>query len=142
MDKGLVAKASVSIHAPIVKVWDALIEPEMIRQYMFGTEVVSDWKEGSPIVWKGVWEGTPYEDKGVILKLKPEQILQYTHVIPIAGPPDTREDHHTVTFELTRQGEETLLSISQDNNRTETEREHSEKMWKTMLNGLNLLLKE
>jgi uncharacterized protein YndB with AHSA1/START domain len=56
MDKGLVAKASIAVEASIAKVWDALINPEVIRQYMFGTDVVPDWKIGSSIVWKGKWE--------------------------------------------------------------------------------------
>jgi uncharacterized protein YndB with AHSA1/START domain len=75
VNKGLVAKASISIDAPIDKVWNALTNPEVIKQYMFGTNVVSDWREGSPIVWKGKWQGTTYEDKGVILKLKPERLI-------------------------------------------------------------------
>ena len=55
MDKGLVANASIVINAPLGAVWDALVTPEAIKQYMFGTTVVSDCKEGSPIRWKGTW---------------------------------------------------------------------------------------
>ena len=62
-NKGLIAKESISINAPVGKVWDALTNPEVIKQYMFGTNVISDWKEGSPIVWKGEWQGKKYEDK-------------------------------------------------------------------------------
>jgi len=72
VNKGLIANASIFISATAAKVWNALTNPELIRQYMFGTNVVSDWREGSPIVWKGEWQGTTYEDKGVILKLKPK----------------------------------------------------------------------
>jgi uncharacterized protein YndB with AHSA1/START domain len=53
MDKNLIARVSINIDAPSEKVWDALITPETIKQYMFGADVVSDWREGSPIVWKG-----------------------------------------------------------------------------------------
>jgi hypothetical protein len=70
VNRGLVAKASTIIDASIAKVWEALTSPEKIKQYMFGTDVVSDWKEGSSIRWKGEWQGKKYEDKGVILKLK------------------------------------------------------------------------
>ena len=142
MDKGLVAKASISIDAPITKVWNALIDPEMIKEYMFGAQVVSDWKEGSSIVWKGVYEEKPYEDKGVVLKLNPPGFLQYTHFSPVAGLPETPENYHTVTCELTAEGSHTLLSLSQDNNATEKEREHSGKMWAMMLNGIKLLLED
>jgi uncharacterized protein YndB with AHSA1/START domain len=55
MDKELIARASVTISVPSEKVWDALVNPEAIKQYMFGTNVVSDWREGSPISWRGEW---------------------------------------------------------------------------------------
>ena len=57
MDKKLIASVSISINVPSEKVWSALVTPEAIQQYMFGTHVVSDWHEGSPIVWKGEWHG-------------------------------------------------------------------------------------
>jgi uncharacterized protein YndB with AHSA1/START domain len=56
MNKKLVAQASEKIDAPIAQVWDALVNPEMLRKYISATEVISDWKKGSAIVWKGVWK--------------------------------------------------------------------------------------
>jgi len=119
MNKGLISKAEVTIKSPITKVWGALINPETIKQYMFGTEVVSDWQEGSPIVWKGEYQGKKYEDKGVILKLQPERMLQYSHFSPLSGQPDLPENYHTVTMELSERDASTVLSLSQDNNSTE-----------------------
>jgi len=142
MPKNLVARASVSIGAPAAKVWDALVTPQTIKQYMFGTTVVSDWREGSPITWKGEWKGKPYEDKGRILKIEPRALLRYSHYSPLSGLPDTPENHHTVTIELSGQGSQTLVSLSQDNNASDEAREHSEKNWKTMLEGLKKLLEK
>ena len=65
-----IAKASITINATAEKVWHALTDPRMIKKYMFGTSVISDWKEGSKIIWKGEWEGKSYEDKGKIIHLK------------------------------------------------------------------------
>ncbi len=142
MNKGLIAKASISINAPVDIVWDALINPELIRQYMFGTNVISDWKEGSPIIWKGEWEGNKYEDKGLILKLEPESLIQYSHFSPLSGQQDLPENYHTVTIELSGKGKQTFISLLQDNNATEEAREHSEKNWKIMLDGLKKLLEK
>ena len=61
MERGLVATASIAITAPVPIVWDVLVNPDLIKQYMFGTTVVSEWKEGGPIVWKGEWQGRTYE---------------------------------------------------------------------------------
>jgi uncharacterized protein YndB with AHSA1/START domain len=136
MSKNLSAKSSVKINASKTKVWDALVDPEAIKEFMFGTDVTTDWREGSPIVWKGEWEGKAYEDKGEILKFKPNERLQYSHFSPLSGQPDKPENYHTVTIELSDEGKQTRVSLTQDNNPTEEARAHSEKNWGMMLAGL------
>jgi uncharacterized protein YndB with AHSA1/START domain len=142
MDKNLIARASVTIDAPSERVWDALVNAEAIKQYMFGTNVVSDWREGSPIIWQGEWQGRAYEDKGVILQLKPGQTLQYSHFSPLSGLPDKPESYHNVTIELSNEGGQTRVSLAQDNNPSEQAREHSEKNWQDMLSALKLYMEQ
>jgi uncharacterized protein YndB with AHSA1/START domain len=142
MEKDLIARASVTINASSEEVWDALVNPEAIKQYMFGTNVVADWREGSPITWQGEWQGRAYEDKGVILQFKPEEILQYSHFSPLSGAPDRPENYHTVTIELSDEGNLTRVSLAQDNNPTEQARDHSEKNWGTMLTSLTRFLEQ
>jgi uncharacterized protein YndB with AHSA1/START domain len=138
--KGPVARAGIKIDASIDVVWDALVNPEVISQYMFGTSVVSEWKEGSAIAWKGTWKGKAYEDRGIILELKPGRIISYSHFSPLSGLPDIPENYHTVTIELAPKRGGTVVSLSQDNNLTEQAREHSQKNWEAMLKGLKNLL--
>src|SRR5262245_10554892 len=140
MDSKLIARASTQINAPSSKVWKALVDPEAIKHYMFGANVVSDWHEGSPIVWNGAWHGKTYEDKGIILQFKPGQKLQYTHFSPISGLPDTPENYHKVTIELAADGQMTHVSLAQDNNATEDARARSENNWAMMLDGLKKFL--
>ena len=142
MDKNLIARAFVTINASTAKVWDALVNPEAIKHYMFGANVISDWHEGSPIVWKGEWQGKPYEDKGVILQFRPGQIIQYSHFSPLSGLPDKPENYHTVTIELSAEGNQTHISLAQDNNPTEQARAHSEKNWGMMLTALKKFLEQ
>jgi uncharacterized protein YndB with AHSA1/START domain len=142
MDKNRIAKASISIHAPAEKVWDALVDPKAIKQYMFGTNVVSDWREGAPIVWKGEWQGKSYEDKGTILKLQPETTLQYSHFSPLSGVPDKPENYHTVTIALSKNGNQTDVTLTQDNNATEAEGAESQKNWEMMLTELKKFLEQ
>jgi uncharacterized protein YndB with AHSA1/START domain len=125
------------IDAPIQMVWNALVDPEAIRQYMFGTNVTSDWKEGSAITWRGDWKGRAYEDKGVVLRAAPPNTLKYTHFSPLAGLPDKPENYHTVEIELTDEGATTTrVTLAQDHNTTEEARGHSEASWRAMLEGL------
>jgi len=142
MGENLIAKASTLIDAPIDKVWTALITPESIKQYMFGTTVASEWREGSPITWKGEWEGKPYEDKGVILKLQPQRTLEYSHFSPLMGRPDKPENYHRVKIDLSRAGNQTRVDLAQDNNLTEEARAHSEKNWNMMLAAMKDFLEK
>jgi uncharacterized protein YndB with AHSA1/START domain len=137
MPANLVAHASIVIDASIQEVWNALVDPEAIRQFMFGTNVTSDWKEGSPITWKGEWKGKAYEDKGTVLRSAPPRTLRYTHFSPLAGLPDKPENYHNVAIELSSEGATTTrVELSQDNNATEEAREHAEQNWRQMLEGL------
>ena len=136
MANDFVAKASTMIQASAAEVWDALIDPAKIHEYMFGTNVSSDFQVGSPILFRGEWEGRSYEDKGVILQMKPQRVLQYTHFSPMTGLPDKPENYHKVTIELEENGTATNVTLTQDNNVVEKDREHSEKNWGMMLDGL------
>jgi uncharacterized protein YndB with AHSA1/START domain len=138
----LTANAKIFIQAPVEKVWQALVDPELIKQYMFGTSVASEWKQGSSITWKGEWQGKAYEDKGRILQLSPNKMLQYTHFSPLTGKADAPENYHTVTIGLESRGTATNLILSQDNNDNETDRQHAQKNWMTMLLSLKNLLEE
>jgi len=109
---------------------------------MFGADVVSDWRENSPIIWRGEYQGKKYEDKGVILGINPGRLLQYSHYSPMSGKPDAPENHHTVTMELSEQGPATILTLSQDNNPTEETREFTAKNWQGMLEAVKKLLEE
>ncbi|WP_316813767.1 SRPBCC family protein [Pedobacter heparinus] len=140
MNKGLIAKTTIDILVPITKVWDALVTPETIKKYMFGTEVISDWEKGGPITWNGVWKDKPYQDKGTILKIEPPKLLQYTHYSPLSGEKDILENYHTLTYELADMGGHTRVSLSQDNNADEEAKQHSLKMWEAMLEELKKAL--
>lgn len=142
MDKGLTVRTSTTINVTNAKVWEALTDPEIIRQYMYGAETVSEWKEGSSIVWKGEWKGMKYKDKGVILTIDPGHTLQYSHFSTMAGVPDVPENYHTVTFTLSNEKNQTLISLTQDNNANEKALENSRKMWETLLADLKKILEK
>jgi uncharacterized protein YndB with AHSA1/START domain len=142
MDNNLIARASTTVKARRPEVWQALVDPQAIQEYMFGTHVVTDWDEGSPIIWKGEWQGKSYQDKGTILKVEQGRVLQYSHFSPLSGQPDAPENYHTVTIELTPEGERTTVTLTQDNNENEEARQHSEDNWGMMLTALKQFLEK
>ena len=130
------ATAEIEIDAPPARVWQALTDPEQIKQYMFGSRVATDWQPGSSIVWKGEYEGKKYEDKGEILEVEPGRRLKLTHFSPLSGQDDRPENYHTVLYELEERGGTTRVSLSQDNNSSQEAAEHSRANWQKMLDGL------
>jgi len=142
MDKKFIAKATTTIDAPRSKVWDALTKPDLIKKYLFGTQVTTDWQVGSPITYQGEWQGKTYEDKGKILQVEPGKLLVSTFWSSLAGLPDTPENYKTVRYELSSEGNGTRLTIIQDNNDTQEEANHSEQNWNTVLDGMKKLLED
>jgi uncharacterized protein YndB with AHSA1/START domain len=142
MNDKFLSKASVTIDAPASKVWDALTNPALIKQYLFRTQVTSDWKVGSSITYQGVWEGKPYEDKGRILQIEPEKHMVSTFWSALAGLPDVPENYKTIRYELSPAGAGTRLTLTQDNNASQEEADHSTKNWQMVLDGLKKLLED
>ncbi|MGH3036846.1 MAG: SRPBCC domain-containing protein [Gaiellaceae bacterium] len=131
-----VATAMIEIEASPDQVWSALTEPDQIEKYMFGSRVETDWQPGSPIVWKGEYEGTRYEDKGEIVEIEPTRRLKVTHFSPMSGQEDVPDNYHTLVYELEEHDGKTHVSLSQDGNATEEAAEHSKANWQQMLSDL------
>jgi uncharacterized protein YndB with AHSA1/START domain len=129
MPENHVATSSITIDAPPDRVWDVITDPEAVKEFMFGADLVTDWTVGGPIAWRGEWEGKPYEDRGKILDVEPGQKLVHTHFSPLGGEEDKPENYHTLTWTLEDKGGQTQLTLSQDNNASEDAAEHSRGMW-------------
>jgi uncharacterized protein YndB with AHSA1/START domain len=136
MSANKTATASVTIDATPNRVWNALTDPAIIKQYMFGSNVTSDWKVGSTITYAGEYEGKQYEDHGTILEIRPNKLLRSTHFSPLVGQPDIPENYHTLTYLLTGKDSGTRLELTQDNNASDAEAEHSAANWQQMLEAL------
>ena len=140
MSQTLIAKATVTIYAPSHRVWEALTDPKLIKQYFFGADVLTDWQEGSPILYQGIYQGKAYQDKGRVLKVEPEKLLITTHWSPLSGTPDSPENYHQVRYDIVSEKGGSQVTISQDNNATEEEQDQNAKSWKMVLEGLEKLL--
>jgi uncharacterized protein YndB with AHSA1/START domain len=142
MIQDYIAKQSITINASIEKVWEALTKPELIKEYFFGTEVTTDWRVGSAIIYRGEWQGKSYEDKGTILEVSPNERLVSTYWSSMSNKPDQPENYKTVAYDLKTKDGQTEVMITQDNNSTEEEKNHSEKNWAAVLDGLKKLLEK
>ncbi len=140
----LIATSTIEIKASAAKVWEAFTSPEMVKQYLFGTTVETDWKVGSPIKYTGTWEGKQYEDKGMILENIPERKLVSTYWSSMSSLPDSPENYKKVSYilEPNSAGDMTKVTITQDNNKNEEEAKHSEQNWNMVLGKMKMMLEE
>jgi uncharacterized protein YndB with AHSA1/START domain len=133
---GTVASAHIDIDAPASRVWTALTEPGQIKEYMFGSQVETDWKVGSPITWSGEYEGSSCQDKGEVVTYDEPSELAVTHFSPMTGQEDLPENYHTVTYSLSESEGVTHLALTQDNNSSQEEADRSRSNWEQVLQGL------
>lgn len=140
MPTALNLKHSITIEAPAPKVWEALTTPDLIKQWFFGVDTETDWKEGSPIVHRGEWQGKPYEDKGRIVKIEQERALVHTHWSPASGLPDSEENYQRVAWTLAGDDGKTELTVTETNLPSEEAKSVSESSWEMVLGNLKKLL--
>jgi uncharacterized protein YndB with AHSA1/START domain len=110
----LVIKNNITIDAPASKVWNALVNPEQTKKYMFGCEPISDWRVGSTLLWKGQHEGKEMVFvKGSVVDIMPERFLAYTVFDPNSTIEDIPENYLTVTYELRSENGKTAFTVTQ-----------------------------
>jgi uncharacterized protein YndB with AHSA1/START domain len=136
----LTLKKSININASTAKVWEALTNLELIKIYFFGTECISEWKKGSPILYKGIYEVKAYEDKGNILDIETEKFIFYNYWSSFSGTEDIPENYSEIKYELLKEEDETIFTIIQSGFKTQESYDHSYANWGYVMDGLKKLL--
>jgi uncharacterized protein YndB with AHSA1/START domain len=131
---------SIRIRAPIGKVWEALVDPHKIAQWLNGAQIETTWKPGSAITFSGSLEGMTYRDKGTVVQLEPEALMQYTHWSKWSRLPDTPENYSIVTMTVAPMQGGTLLAVRHENLATDEMYRHSKSLWETRLPELKKLV--
>jgi uncharacterized protein YndB with AHSA1/START domain len=131
----------IFVHAPIERVWDALLDPEYTRQYFHGTTFVTDRQPGSS--YRNVLPGDRDAVEGVIELIEPPHRLVMTwHVLydaALAAEPPGRvewrlaaaNDEGTVTRVTLRHGDLAVSPLTW---------EHVRLGWVEILDGFKTLL--
>lgn len=130
---------NTTVNAPIEKVWDALINPEIVKLYFFGTELIADWAVGNDIIFKGEWEGEQYQDKGKILTFLPNKELSYSYFSNFGGMEDKPENYLWVCYQVIAEGNQTGLTIQQSNYNQE-KADNSAAGWAAIIDGLKKIV--
>lgn len=138
----MVISKSVKINAPAPLIWEALTNPDLVKEYFFGTKVQSDWKEGSSITYTGEWEGKEYVDKGTLLKVEPNKYIKQTYWSSMSGTEDALENYVNITYEIEENGDHAVFTVTQDGFTDKDKMNHSEQSWESILNNLKALVEK
>lgn len=128
------------ISAPRDKVWEAIIRPELVQRYFYNADMKADWRLGGEVVYTGVWEGEPFEERGRIIEFEPG------HAVTIDFP----ETCGLVNYTLIDIGAPSFLNflgdvmtevtVTQSGVSNAKERRASERDWHQVLKGLKAIL--
>jgi len=135
----MIIKKVVRFKANKEQVWDLLTLPALTKQYMYGCEVLSDWKVGSPIHWKGLTEEG--EDiihvKGEIISITIREQVSFTIFDPNIGLSDIPENYVKLTYTLKELADSIELTIIQSDL---TGKENAEKRYQESIAGWDMII--
>jgi uncharacterized protein YndB with AHSA1/START domain len=109
----LFIRKSIEVNAPADALWKVLTDNELIPQYMFGCVAETDWKPGSPLLWKGSADGRLYV-KGNVVAVDAPHRLEYTVIDPNnPAVPDIPANYLTMIYEVSERGDGLVFEIIQ-----------------------------
>ncbi len=110
-------ESTVTIHAPAHKVWRALTQPDLVKQWQYGSDLLTTWRPGTPIVFRNEWNGQTFEQKGTVVEFTPESRLKYSLFFPRPDLQDVSANHFFMTYELSESGGATTVVFRQEDPR-------------------------
>lgn len=136
INKDLKVSKSIEINTSKEKVWEMLTKPELIAKYLYGTETITDWEEGSNIIFQGEYEGHKYKDKGNVLRKVPNALLKYNYWSGFSQTDDKPENYSDIALKIEEiKKNKVRLTWTQEGYANEEGYEHSQE-------GLPELLKK
>jgi uncharacterized protein YndB with AHSA1/START domain len=133
-------KKSIIINALPAQVWDRLTDPDCIRKFLFNAEINTDWKQGSPIEFRGNWKGRDYMGKGEILSVEKDTLLEYSYYSNLSGQPDTPDNYCHVIYTLVQRDNQTVLSVTQTNVISQDEHAQVSEYWQMVLDKIKAIV--
>lgn len=140
MKSNISGEVSILISASKQAVWNALTDPAIIKQYLFGTNTITTWEPGTQVIFEGEWQGKKYQDKGTVLVNEPGKMLQYNYWSSMSGIGDEAENYMIVTYLLDGVDDNVTLTLRQENIPDEKTKNHSMDNWKQVLASIKKIL--
>ena len=132
--------STIKLNAPINKIWDALTKPELIKQWQYGSDLITDWKVNSEIRFRTEWEGQVFEQWGTILEIVPGKLIRYSLFAPRPGIEDKPENYFVMNYILSEEKNCIKLDIIQEDDRPGAVQEAPQGEENPVLNALKALI--
>ena len=132
--------STIVLNAPAEKVWHVLTEPKLVKQWQYGSDLITDWKAGNEIRFRNEWEGQVFEQWGTILEVVPNQKIKYSLFFPRPGLEDKPENYFIMSYVLSEENHKTKLEIIQEDNRPGAVQEEPQGEENPILQGLKAII--
>lgn len=109
--------SKITINAQAKKVWEALTLPEIVKQWQYGSLLITNWKIGSEIRFRSEWNNQIFEQWGKVVAFNPYKSLTYTLFAPRPDLEDKPENYFVMKYVLTENTNSTTLEIIQEDGR-------------------------
>ena len=128
----------IYIRATPERIWQAITDSELVKRYYFGSVIDSEFRPGSPIVYKQPDTGR-IDITGDVVEADPPRRL--VHTFKVAWDPDVDDPPTRVTWEITPMGGACKVSVTHDGFADENETFRQTKDgWPLILSGLKTVL--
>ncbi|KQO29728.1 ATPase [Flavobacterium sp. Leaf82] len=132
--------STIYLDAPIDKVWNTLTKPELVKQWQYGSDLITDWKIGNEIRFKNEWEGQVFEQWGTILEVVTNKKIKYSLFFPRPELEDKPENYFIMSYILSEENQKIKLEIIQEDNRSGAVQERPQGEENPILQGLKALI--
>ncbi|PCI79347.1 MAG: activator of HSP90 ATPase [SAR86 cluster bacterium] len=120
-------------------IFDALTNSKEIVKYYPLSEVVSDWKVGGEVLYKGEVDGAEFTDFGIIEKLARPNEYRYRYWSDNHGTERILKNYLSIHYKLIDEESGTKLVLEQDNLRSKELFElMNDIVWDSLLEGLRI----
>ncbi|TPG36365.1 SRPBCC family protein [Flavobacterium pectinovorum] len=132
--------STIYLNAPIEKVWNALTQPELVKQWQYGSDLITDWKVDNEIRFRNEWEGQVFEQWGTVLEIIQNQKIKYSLFFPRPELEDKPENYFIMSYILFEENQKVKLEIIQEDNRPDAVQEEPQGDENPILQGLKALI--
>ena len=140
INKELSLTITLEINACPEAVWDAITNPDKVKIYFFGMNLITDWQVGSPISFEGEYEDKKYKDKGNVIKIEKSKHLVYDYWSAFTQLEDLPDNYSMVIYELKQKDKSCILNLSQIGFASPEAKAHSIEAWNMVLEKMKELV--